>query len=49
MIVNLRLNLPKASNKLILRYNTFEKVSYDKYFIASLLYETRDISPRREP
>lgn len=42
MIVNLRLNLPKASNKLILRYNTFEKVSYDKYFIASLLSETRD-------
>ncbi|WP_264229682.1 hypothetical protein [Acholeplasma laidlawii] len=42
MIVNLRLNLPKVSNKLVLRYNTFEKVSYDKYFIASLLSETRD-------
>lgn len=42
MIVNIRLNLPKSFNKLVLRYNTFEKVSYDKYFIASLLSETRD-------
>lgn len=42
MIVNIRLNLPKNFNKLLLRYNTYEKISYDKYFIASLLSETRD-------
>lgn len=28
--------------ELNLRYNTFEKVSYDKYFIASIISETRD-------
>lgn len=42
MLVNIRLNLPKVSNKLTIRYNTFEKVSYDRYFVASLLSETRD-------
>lgn len=42
MNVSIRLNLPKEHNKLVIRYNTFEKVSYDKYLIASLLSETRD-------
>jgi len=42
MRVNIRLNLPKSFNKLVLRYNTFEKVSYDKYFIASLVKHTRN-------
>lgn len=41
MRVSIRLNLPKAINKLTVRYNTFEKVSYDKYFIASLIYNTK--------
>jgi len=36
MIVSMRLNLPKSNNKIRVQYNTFEKVSYDKYFIASL-------------
>ena len=42
MIVNISLNLPKNLFELSLRYNTFEKVSYDKYFIASILSETTD-------
>ena len=37
MKVKVRLYLPKSNNKLTLRYNTYEKVSYDKYFIASLI------------
>ncbi|MBU1143912.1 MAG: hypothetical protein KKH92_09775 [Firmicutes bacterium] len=41
MRVSIRLNLPKAINKLTVRYNTFEKVSYDKYFIASLISNTK--------
>src|SRR5690554_6582075 len=44
MRVNIRLNLPKSFNKLVLRYNTFEKVSYDKYFIASLIKHARNNS-----
>jgi len=42
MIVSIRLNLPKARNTLTVRYNTFEKVSYDRYVIASLISRTRD-------
>jgi len=41
MRVSIRLNLPKAINKLTIRYNTFEKVSYDKFFIASLISNTK--------
>jgi len=37
MKVTVRLYLPKLNNKLTLKFNTFEKVSYDKYFIASLI------------
>jgi len=42
MIVNVRLNLPKVYQKLTLWYNTFEKVSYDKYFMASVLSHTKN-------
>lgn len=42
MIVSMRLNLPKAYNKLTVRYNTFEKVSYDRYLIASLISNTKN-------
>jgi len=41
MRVSIRLNLPKAINKLTIIYNTFEKVSYDKFFIASLISNTQ--------
>lgn len=40
MRVKIHLNLPMAKNKITLRYNTFEKVSYDKFFIASLISNT---------
>lgn len=42
MIVNIRLNLPKIPKTIVLRYNTFDKVSYDKYLVASILKQTRD-------
>lgn len=48
MIVNISLKLPKNLFELSLRYNTFEKVSYDKYFIASILSETTDKDKARD-
>jgi hypothetical protein len=42
MKVSIRLNLTKSTNKLLLRYNTFEKVSYDKYFMASLIQNAQE-------
>ncbi len=41
MKVTVSLNLPKAYNKLEVRYNTFEKVAYDQYFIASLVRHSK--------
>ncbi|MGD9909446.1 MAG: hypothetical protein AB7U79_02435 [Candidatus Izemoplasmatales bacterium] len=40
MKVQVRLNLPEIKYKLIMKYNTFEKVSFDKYLIASLIYSS---------
>lgn len=37
MNVQINLKLLKAYNQIELKYNTFEKVSYDRYFIASLI------------
>jgi len=37
MKATVNLNLLKSNNKLEVRYNTFEKVSYDRYFVASLI------------
>lgn len=42
MIVKVRLFLPKANNRLILKYKTYEKVSYDKYFISSLIKNAKE-------
>ncbi len=44
MKLKVKINLPKAHNKLEVRYNTFEKVSYDKYFIASLIKHNKNES-----
>jgi len=44
MKVKVRINLPKANNTLMLRYNTFAKAPYDKYFIASLIKNFKDQS-----
>jgi hypothetical protein len=41
MKVTVSLNLPKAYNKLEVRYNTFDKVAYDQYFIASLVRHSK--------
>lgn len=42
MIVIVRLNLPKIVNKVILHYNTFEKVSYDRYLMASIISNSKN-------
>lgn len=44
MIVTVRLNLPKIDYKVLLHYNTFEKVSYDRYLIASFILNSKNMS-----
>ncbi|WP_027119830.1 hypothetical protein [[Mycoplasma] testudinis] len=37
-----RLNLPRKSYKIVLEYNTYEKVTFDKFILANVLMKTKN-------